>query len=668
MQTTMRILGWQAEGLRCPDHEVDCCVRPGQCYHISLIQMPNGTGKTTTLTLLRAALSGSGKDFSRQEILEFRKRNSSNRSGKFELRLAYNQRRLTVIMRFDFEEGSISYFTTQTQAGGQKSGFDPPFALRSFMNKEFVNFYVFDGELAEHLLDRDLTHAEKAVETLFQLNLLKMMRTQIKGYWFEVSKWRGGNNARGKLDRLTNRLQRWRQRLTNVRIEKATLERELHELQKSLGQQRERYDAEINKETERARRVQVAEQDVVELQKKMLERSKGILDQMRDPYALSAMIATRMFNFKSGLDKVKLPESAAREFFDELVEEPECVCGRPIDDEVRIHIRDHAQRYLGSDEVVVLNEIKSAISDAVGLSLNQPAEELTQAIGVLSMDARHYHAEKTTLEELKREAEEADPEVKKAKEVCDELGIKVDKKMRELEKYEEKDSSGILSRLETGSIQHIYSVDTLEEGERRLQDKVAETSSTVGMLEKQKVLDRIMDQSLCNARMAIADDIRDQTNDLIAELMPFNDVRISSIDGCLQLSGRSGSSVGETLSVGYAFLSTLFNRSEHHELPFVVDSPANPIDFAIRDTIGELVPRLSGQFIGFMISSERERFLSGIERSAESEIQYITLFRKGAHQLESAARTSASCVQTVDGFQVAGEEFFNKFQEDTEEG
>ena len=58
MPAIMRILGWKAHGLRCPDHEIDCTDTDNNVHSVTLIQMPNGTGKTTTLALLRAALSG----------------------------------------------------------------------------------------------------------------------------------------------------------------------------------------------------------------------------------------------------------------------------------------------------------------------------------------------------------------------------------------------------------------------------------------------------------------------------------------------------------------------------------------------------------------------------------------------------------------------------------
>ena len=95
---------------------------------------------------------------------------------------------------------------------------------------------------------------------------------------------------------------------------------------------------------------------------------------------------------------------------------------------------------------------------------------------------------------------------------------------------------------------------------------------------------------------------------------------------------------------------------------------ANPIDFDIRPKIAEIMPNLTGQFIAFMISSEREKFLPGLRRAAGTEIQYITLFRKGARHLEEKALASPSCVETRDGFHVTGERFFEDFQLDDEDG
>lgn len=90
MATILRILGWTAEGLRCPDHEITCCDASDQPFAVSLIQMPNGTGKTTTLSLLRAALSGGGRNWDSGKVRELRKKGGTSPTGTFTLRLALN--------------------------------------------------------------------------------------------------------------------------------------------------------------------------------------------------------------------------------------------------------------------------------------------------------------------------------------------------------------------------------------------------------------------------------------------------------------------------------------------------------------------------------------------------------------------------------------------------
>ena len=68
----IEIAGWESEGLRCPDVAVDLR-RGGQVPSVSLVQMPNGTGKTTTLELLNAALSGSAQDWRPEQVRGYRR-------------------------------------------------------------------------------------------------------------------------------------------------------------------------------------------------------------------------------------------------------------------------------------------------------------------------------------------------------------------------------------------------------------------------------------------------------------------------------------------------------------------------------------------------------------------------------------------------------------------
>src|SRR5262245_36324772 len=113
MSLSIRLAGWKAQGLRCPGHEVHFESSLGKVHPISLLQMPNGTGKTTTLKLLRAALSGnaSGTRWSPDAIRDMRK-SADTATGLFQVAVLHNTQRVTFTLKFDFEEPSVEYFTT----------------------------------------------------------------------------------------------------------------------------------------------------------------------------------------------------------------------------------------------------------------------------------------------------------------------------------------------------------------------------------------------------------------------------------------------------------------------------------------------------------------------------------------------------------------------------
>jgi DNA sulfur modification protein DndD len=666
MATVLRILGWTSEGLRCPDHEVNCCDSDGHPFAVSLIQMPNGTGKTTTLSLLRAALSGGGEDRSWDpaRVREYRKKGSASATGMFTLRLALNGRRLTVAMEFDFEAGHIEFRTTY--GSGQESGFRPPLELRRFMSEDFVNFFVFDGELADNLLSKSHTDAENAVESLFQVHLLSRMAAKVSEYWEDRTRDVTAKDDRG-YTRRKNLLDKWRHRLETLENQKGKLEQAIKNTSAQLTRQKERYDQEIAKEEKRGQEVKRAENVVSEFEDRVGDNARKVLDEMRGPHALSTAFATEMHELKTGLDRVKLPESAAREFFEELAEEPECVCGREIDDGVRSVIRTRAQQYLGSDDVALLNAMKSAIADVVGDSRDRPAAELARNTAALSDLVDQLNNARNELDLLQQAAERSDPDVMKAKTDIDALQEELARSEKEIERFTGRDEKLHPDRIRNTDPDRVYSIASVREAVVLLDDEFAEVTHTLTLRDRRDALRSILDVAYQKSRVALAAEIRDEANDNIAKLMPYNNIRIEEIDSCLVLRGQAGGSVGETLSVGYAFLSTLFNRAEQHQLPFVVDSPANPIDFDIRSKIGELVPKLTGQFIAFMISSEREKFLASLKKASAQPIRYLTLFRKGATPHETKAKNCASCVTTSDGYMVMDERFFNDFQLDAEE-
>ncbi|MFC1954000.1 AAA family ATPase [Chloroflexota bacterium] len=439
MPDTMQILGWKAEGFRCPDHEIDFCDNSNNPNDISLIQMPNGTGKTTTLILLRAALSGNANTWSAEQIQQMKKRNTQNQTGVFTLRLLLNGQLITIIMDFNFENNKVTYKTTGPS--GQDQGFQPPRAFTKFMKPDFVNYYAFDGELAQNLLERTHTDAIAVIERLFSFNLLDYMATKIDDYWEAQTRNVTAKDEKGRSQRFNTAL-RLKQRLERLEKAKEKLDENRIKVDTDLRQKRAQYETEVAAMQGQSSLLDQNKLKLAECEEQIKVCTKLVLHSMADPPALSASFAVDIKDFKASLDRVKLPESAAREFFDELAEEDNCVCGRPIDESIKNAIKERSAQYLGAEEFSLLNSMKTVVEEAVGPSLEEPELQLKEQIERLSSWVRAREAARNELNELEIEAEHQDPKVAEAKgdiERLEEDLTKIDSQLRKFQDGEDQD-------------------------------------------------------------------------------------------------------------------------------------------------------------------------------------------------------------------------------------
>ena len=293
MPSELQLLGWTSRGLRCPDHSLDFQRQQDECFPISLIQMPNGTGKTTTLKLLRAALCGAPEEgtWTPELVRELAPRHSDADSGEFALRLRYNDRRLTIVLRFDFDDGIVRHSTTV--GSGLRDGFEPPRELRRFLNRDFVRFFVFDGELAEQLLDRRQTNAQTAIEVLFQLDIVRRMSTAVEDYWTDLMTGRSATAEKG-LSRRRNRVKKLRERLASLRIERAQLLTERDEVSADIDAKRNRLERDLKKHREFGARLATVESTAARARDDVKRVSNNVLGEFRAPYALSPHFAAAM--------------------------------------------------------------------------------------------------------------------------------------------------------------------------------------------------------------------------------------------------------------------------------------------------------------------------------------------------------------------------------------
>ena len=320
--------------------------------------------------------------------------------------------------------------------------------------------------------------------------------------------------------------------------------------------------------------------------------------------------------------------------------------------------RHERDQYLGSEDVAFLNSLKGTIHDAVGVTTSESEEALNEKLRELIQLSMKERAALNDVDTLQMEAEKSDPALKKAHIAIDKLKDSLVQIDNRLEVYESKD--------ESKSDDETFGIEVLEARLTDAERVLAEITQTIELKEKRDILCGILDKAHQDARHEIMKEICVEANERINRLIPYNDILIDRIDQSLVLEGQGGVSVGENLSVAWGFLATLFNRTEY-ELPFVVDSPAGPIDLAVRPKIGELIPKLTEQFIAFTISSEREQFISPLKQASNDMVHFITVFRKGLDSLEERARSTGTYEETQDGMKVTGESFFNSFQIDEED-
>ncbi len=638
--------------MRCPDHEITLVDSEGAPNPVTLIQMPNGTGKTTTLQLLRATLSGEAREWPSETVRSLSKKGAVSERGQFLIEALCDGKRLTIVLDLDFLEGSASYSTTF--GSGNKPGFHPPSILQRFLRPDFVRLFVFDGEQAEHLLNHKHTNAHDAIDSLFQLRFFDGMRDRVNEVWKDHI-----NNAKAKdergFSRRKNRVETLRERLEECRKEYSQACIILTGLQKQLDTKKRQFRNDLIAHKEYSERLRRADQALQGAKNDVHTKASEAHARVRDPHALSPRIAKQLADLRANLDRVKLPESTAREFFEELAAELECVCGRPMDDACRNHIREQAGRYLGSDDVALLNAMKSDISNFIGTHSEEHAIQLNEQLDALREAVRKESEARTIKDAIEHDAV-ADTEHPEFERVHDEIS-RLEKQVAEsqnlVEKYQDpSDSLGD---------DYTFGVEVLERRYKDAERKLAEITQTMELRTKRDILDKILADAHALARSSIAQATAQQANDRIDTLMPSNNIRIKEIRNCLVLEGQEGGSMGETLSVAYAFLATFFNSADHI-FPFIVDSPAGSIDNDIRPRIADLVPKLTKQFVAFLISSERPFFSDRLLEKASNETTFVTLFRKGSHPMEERAKGAGDCQETLDGLLVPSVDFFNQFQ------
>lgn len=499
--------------------------------------MPNGTGKTTTLNLLKATLTGEAKGWGYAKIKEFRRPGDATSTGHFQVELRVDERPLALGLELDFEFCQASYTTRSPEVGGFNPDWPPPPAVRRFLSRKFVDLFIFDGELANRLLNPNESRAEEAIEALCQLDLLDDIQAQVRTFWEEQARIAGGASTatglaryKGIAGRLNARLADLRTELSDADSRLDVIARRRNDLEQKI---RQHLDADENgREARDKTRLAKAGVDE-EVNAAVLE----VLTRLRRPESLSGAFTRTLRTMKSHLDRLKLPESTSRQFFTELAEDELCICGRPLSEHERQFILSRAEDFLGNDIMSTLNSLKTDIDR---LSDSEAESALTSAVENLGNLRGKARTLATELEQLENQSfSNASEELVAARTELTELDKEAFKLVERRSKLVGPATREDAQLLKQGS--EVSNTVSIKAAERRLEAvnrEIARITGTVELKAKIKVLEAILTDARETAQRYIRDVLVGSCNEKLRQVLKGDPIQLKTIDKSLVLEGR----------------------------------------------------------------------------------------------------------------------------------
>lgn len=582
-------------------------------HHISLVQMPNGTGKTTTMSLIRSLLLG--RELTEDEVKSY-KPDFSAEQGSFEADFKTADEVFTIKLQMDYELGQFEYrhTTPREVGGGEKAGYYLPPELDEVLNESFVDLFVFNGELTEEFLDRGQDHAENALKIVNHLNRLEAEQYRI----YDVVK-----SARSETDtNVTSEagLSDLEYNLTNARMKLNDLEA----AEKQLGEEIRGHETKIEDLKRERKNIlsdneQLLEEDqrlaeeINQIESDIKDKSRELLTKIRHPSLLHESFDNDLNQLLENMTLKKIPAVTSREFFNELSQGDYCICGNEITEVEQQNIQQNASSYLSTEDIGVLNALKDDLRTRSTFESHKDA---------------FSNLEDLKVEHLKRSQERAKLGLDDSN-IEDRLSEIANEENTEKSEKEEKEEQLRWLTTTDKAEQEDYGLDwqsnipLCRQQIKNLKQELNEATGTVEFDKKASKLDDIFDDVLSEILSFLKDEQIKGTNEKLERILGLSKVEIEDIDSSIIVKGRDDTSEGQGLSIAYAYLSTLFEDSSIN-VPFVIDSPAVSIDYERREYVAQIISELFDQLVIFVISPERERFVDELN---SEDIQYLTVHK-----------------------------------------
>ncbi len=582
----------------------------GKSIKNNFVMMANGTGKTTTMELIKGLMDGSAADWSAKKIKTFAPTTSHSDEGVFSIAVKFDERQYKYFLYMNYKTGTANIKTTTTTLGGMEDGRHLPDALKGIFTPEFVRRFVFDGEQAEKTMDSSSNEAEETIRYLYRLDELDEIIATNQRILSEIQDAEGSKGSKSSLSNLRTRqegvkttISKLQKRAAHLRKDIKTFEDERKEKITQRDALDKNYET-LNQEKQEILNLQQHNKDSIDAQ------ISEIIRLSKSPYLISQEFCDRMYGLGSSMTKLKLPKTISKDFFVELAHAKDCICGRCIGESEKKTILENAEKYLGSDQQSVLNAIKSSL---MACSYDSSLSDAFTELSKLREEANRLQTRLNTNAEklLKAGGEEA----AKLKARIDELEKYIAVSKYQLDIIESKDENNE----ELTEDNNLYKAQLLY---KDYEHKIASATRTNAALYRKEVVESLVFAIKEQATAELKKEIIRKANEKIQKVITDDFIEIDNIDRYIKLKERSGASQGQTLGIAYCFLGTLFEDSEL-EFPFIIDSPTGSMDFDKREAVADIIPKVFNQMISFVQSAEVKRFADRFYDNPDA--QYLTI-------------------------------------------
>lgn len=576
----------------------------------NFVMMANGTGKTTTMTLIKGLLDGSAKNWPVDYVKSFAPTTTTGDKGEFSITVKFDEKQYKYFLSLDYVNG-IAKIETQAPPKGRETGLLLPTTIKGIFTPEFVSRFVFDGEQAKKSMDRTSNEADETIRYLYRLDELDEILAMNMNILTEIQNAEGGSTGtRGSLSNLRSRQKKVRDHIASLEKKQKQLNGDIARFsQEKIEKEKQRQELDKNYEAlNKEKNEVIAEQ----------EKNRGnvdvkiteIVSLVKTPYLVSEGLCNRMYEFGDAMKKLKLPKSSSKDFFTELAYAEKCVCDRCIGEKERDAILKNAERYLGSDHQAVLNNIKSVL---MGSTYDERLVAAFEELGKLQEQKTRLNARFADVEDKLIKA--GGPQVEQLQSEIEVLIGQISSAQTQLKIIESKDE-------DDETLTEENNLHKARRADAEYEVKIASTTKTNAALRKKNVVQDLVNEIKTQATAALKEEIIKKANDKISRVIKDDYIEIESIDGYIKLKDREGASDGQTLSIGYCFLGTLFEEAEL-EFPFVIDSPTGKMDFDKRQAVADIIPVVFNQMIAFVQSAEVKCFADRFYRNTDT--QYLTI-------------------------------------------